>query len=278
MDVLERETFLLPQPDSDRVQEAIATPVVDALLSRELDPERLAPALAEAAASRHLQLYLVREREEELVERMGAAGDPAVSANPLMVSWQGASASRAGYFAEPSLAYRAQLGADGSAEVTLRAALRNGAPDGPPSILLGDGVGEPVGGFSAYAMAILPEGARVASVRLDGGRPPVVLRGNLDGHPVLLALVQTLPGERRVLEVRYAMPSGSFAPGRFDLGIVPAPALRPTSVRVEVALPPGTAATGLPAGARAEDGGVAWEGAPAEPLRLSLRFGRAATG
>jgi hypothetical protein len=272
VEVLERETFLLPQPTSDRVQEAIARSVIQALFSRKLDAARLAPALTEAAAARHLQLYMTREEEQRLVARMGAAGDPAIPANPLMVAWQGASASRAGYFAEPSIDYRAELGRDGSARVTLRAALRNTAPHGPPSILLGDGNGEPVGGYTAYAMVVLPEGARVGGLRLDGRPAPLALRGSLEGHPVLLGLVETRSGERRVLEVGYELPPGSLPEGGFELGIVPAPALRPTPVRVEIVLPPGADATTLPPGARAEGGLLGWAGAPTEPLRLSFRF------
>jgi hypothetical protein len=161
-EVINRDTFLTTsQTKSDRMQDAIGEALMQAVLARPLAPSALAGALARATSERHLQLYSADPGEEELLRQLGASGQVELGPNPLLVAWDGAVQSRAGYFADKSITYRADLQADGSARVTIGITLKNTAPSSPASILLGEpGWGVPIGTYWALTKTYLPEGRR----------------------------------------------------------------------------------------------------------------------
>lgn len=272
--ILDADTFRLPQPASDRIQTALATAIWRALLARPLSGRAFAEALGRAARERHLQVYSADGREESLLEGLGAAGSVRPEPNALMVVWDGGSDSRSGYFAQKRVGYRADVHADGSADVSIDVELRNTAPTGPPSILLGTGTGEPVGTYSAWVNVYAPVAAE--ALRSDGGALELVEREL--GRKVLMGFLTAPPqGGTDVLHVRYHLPSAvREVDGRsvFRIQVVPQPALRPDAFDVQIRLPGGSSVVGTSAGVHVSDSTASWTGTPVEPTDVSVTFAR----
>jgi hypothetical protein len=275
-DVLLRQTFLsASQMRSNRLQSAIGGELFGTLVRGLSASREVADAFARAARERHLQVYATDPEEQAALESLDVAGRIAPSPNRLLVTWFGAGASRAGYFAEKEISYEATLDEDGSAEVTVSATLINRAPAGPPSILLGglDPRDVPTGHWDMFVNVYLPPGAEVVGIR--GGSLEIV-QAELGG-PVVLGLIGAASGGSDTFTVTYRLPSIVSAKGdvsEFALDLAPQPALRPDRVTVTVALPEGASVVGTSGGVRIDDGVATWEGSPAEPLRLGVTFTR----
>jgi hypothetical protein len=267
-EVLGRRTFELTDAEaSNALQAELATAIWRALLRRTPPARALGEALSEAAAERHLQVYSTDPQEQALLAELGAAGELPPTEHPLQVTWFGASDSRAGYFAEKEIDYHAVLAPDGWAEVTLTATLRNTAPPGPPSILLGVGSPQwPVGSYQAFVNAYLPPSARVLAI--SGGF--LALEEHERGLPVVMGLIGAEPGGSATFRVRYRVEATTPVPGgqRFALTVLPQPALRPDLVRVLVELPTGAEVLDAAPGLQATAGVLAWEGRPTTPQHL----------
>ena len=264
--VVNRDTFLTTSKTrSDRMQDAIGEELMRAVLARPLAPSALASILARATSERHLQIYSIDPREEVLLRQLGASGRLELGPNALVVAWDGASSSRAGYFAEKSIGYRAELQADGSARVTIRLTLRNTAPSGPPSILLGErGSGVPIGTYWALANTYLPTGAEEIRARVVS-QASVNLVEREFGHPVVLQLLRTPSGGTVTSTITYRIPHALIPVGavrRFAVDVVPQPALRPAAYSVEIVPPAGSSIEGVSPGVTIEDGSGHYQAAP----------------
>lgn len=274
VEVLARGTFELADADaSNALQAGLAQALWRAALERTPSARALGEAIAAGAAERHLQVFSTHPREQALLEELGVAGTLPETDRPLQVTWFGAADSRAGYFAEKEVEYRAVLSPDGWADVRVTATLHDTAPPGPPSILLGAGSAQwPVGSFQAFVNVYLPPGARVLDAR--GGF--LALEEEEGSAPVVMGLIGAGPGGSASFHVRYRVQAAEPLPGggfRFRLDVLPQPALRPDLVRVLVELPPGADVLGVAPGAEVSAGALRWEGRPTAPqhLWISLR-------
>jgi hypothetical protein len=271
--VINHDTFLATsQVESDRMQDAIGEALLRELLQRPIAPSAVASALARAASERHAQIYSSIPQEEDLLRQLGAAGELDLGPNPVAVAWDGAVGSRAGYFAEKSVSYRAELQADGSARVTIGLTLSNPAPSSPPSILLGfPGAGVPIGTFEAYANVYLPEGAENVRARV-AGEPSINLVEEEFGRPVVLQLLGARPGGSATGTISYRVPNALVGAGdqrAYRVDLLPLPALHPDRYSVEIVPPQG--AVIQPAAPMTASGTEArYEGNPVRPMTLSV--------
>jgi uncharacterized protein DUF4012 len=272
-EILDARTFELPPRRSNRVQGALAGALFRAILTADAGGRALGDAMAGAARERHLQVYTTRPGEEALLRSIGAAGDLTLDPDALMVVWDGGSAARTGYFAVKDLTYEATIDAAGSAQVTTTATVRNTAPTGPPSLLLGTGHGEPVGGYSAFVNVYLPPAA--TGVHVAGGSVQLI-QPELDRR-VAMVFVSTLPGGSATVTVRYELPDAARPDGdgwRYDLQVVPQPALRPDAMQVRVTLPPGSSAVAHSPTMMLDGGSLTWSDTPVTPTSLWIWFDR----
>jgi len=193
--------------------------------------------------------------------------------DPLLVAWDGATGNRAGYFAEKSVAYRADLQPDGSAHVTIRLTLRNTAPPGPPSILLGfPGAGVPIGTYWAYANVYLPEGAEDIRGGVLG-EPSVNLIEREFGHPVVLQLLRVTPGRSVTGTISYRIPDALTEVGDregYRVDILPQPALRPDESSVDIVPPSGSAIEAADPPMAIQGGDAHYQGAPVVRTTLQV--------
>jgi hypothetical protein len=279
--VLGRDTFLLPQRESNRVQGAIGGALWRALLERPPPARGMGAAMARAVRERHLQAYSRHQQEQEGLEELGATGRLGIGPNPLMVVWQDAVSSRTGYFARKSVTHRIRLEPDRSATVTTEITLENQAPDRPPSTLLGSGTdGDPVGYFTAFVNVYTPKGAADLRSNVEGGLSLGLIEEEF-GRPVLLELLGAQSKQTATMRVSYRAPDAVVPTDNgfvYELTILPQPALRPDRVRIEVVAPEGMILEPAPGPfseeVRLEVGGrsLTFEGTPTEAGTLTIRL------
>jgi uncharacterized protein DUF4012 len=264
--VIDAEPLMTTDRDrSNATQAEIATALWGAIVSRSADPTALAGALTRATAARHLQLYSADPSEEAVLDALDASGRIRMPEDPLMVSWSGFSPSRTGYFAEKSIDYHAAIAADGSASVAMTITLSNGAPSGPPSLLLGlQSDPYPVGTYLGAASVYVP--ADATSLRIVGRGALVELYEHEFDRRVAMTVLRAGPGGTTSARIAYRIPARGT--GGFRVGIVPQPELHPTSVHAELTFPEGTQVSSRAPGTTLEGTTVSYDGAPTTPVAL----------
>jgi hypothetical protein len=275
VDVLNRQTFLIERPGrSDEIQGQIGLDVWRSLLERSIDPRAFAEAMSTGVGTGHFAVYSVEPSEEETLVDLGADGTFDAGENPLAVVWQDAVASRAGFFADKPVTTAVTLDADGTATVTTEATLRQDAPDGPASPLLGDGAGDtPIGGWAANVEVYLPVAAE--GVRVRATRPSVTNVGVAFDRPVADCFLYAGPDGEMSCRIGYRVP-GAATPvddaWEYRLHVRPQAALRPSTAAIEVALPEGANVTATSPGVTVDGGVARWNGLPVEPTDVWIRY------
>ncbi len=273
--VLQHDSFLLPKKRSDHVQREIGLAVWRSVVGGPLEPVALADALTRGTEERHLQVYSRHEGEEAVVRRLGASGEVRLGDNPLFVVWQDATNSKTGYFARRETTQRVTLHPDGSATVTTEVTLRNEAPPGPPSLLLGSGnSGDPVGYFAAYVNVYLPRNAEDVRSRVVGG-PSLGLVEEEFGRPVLMELLGAPAGSTATMEVSYRVSEVARRVGaawEYRLDFLPQPSLYPESLTVDVAVPDSSEVVTSSAGSRVADTAVRFAASSTVPRSFWVRY------
>jgi len=273
--VLHRDTFTLEKAESDVAQEGIGEAFWGTVLDNPLPIGGLIDPLTRGVRERHLQVYSANPDEQEALLDLGAAGQVNLAPNPSYVVWQDATAARAGFFAGKETVHRVSLAADGSATVATEVTLENQAPEGPPSPLLGGGTtGDPIGYFAAYVNVYLPEGATDVERSVEPGLSLGLIEQEF-GHHVAMELLGAPPGEQATMTVTYEVPGAVLRRGdvwEYRLGYLPQPALTPSGLRVEIAVPAGAEVVGASPGLTGTGRTLRFEGAPATRTGIWVRF------
>ena len=276
IDILSRQTFEIDNPESNLAQQAIGEAFFDALLDRSPSVSELATAISRSVEERHLQVYSTREDEQAIIGDLGVDGSVDLGANPLYVIWQDFVQSKAGFFADRSVSVTAQIRSDGSALVTTTARLRNEAPSGPPSILLGTGEdGLAVGLNQMLVNAYLPEKAEDITMVVTP-EPQLWVVEREFGRPVGMGLIHALPGETSTFTITYIVPDavtnvdGDLREYRMDF--LPQPSLRPVPLHVRFELPEGTSALSTSVGLALDGSTATYEDSPTTSQTFWVRF------
>jgi hypothetical protein len=269
--IMSRDTFRTTDSEgANELQSEIGAALWVGILQRSVPPQPMAEAMSRAAGERHLQVYSTHPAEEAQLQELGASGEAGLSPDAVAVSWFGPAESRVGFFARKSVDYQIDLRDDGSAFVTVTATLENPAPDGPISILLGNGTNVPVGTDVVDANLYLPTGATYlgGSIRPTSPGPQVEL-----GHPVVMVPLEVPPGGSVTWRLRYRTPD-AVTDGQFRLRLVALPALRPDQVSVEIQPSAGFTLTALSPALAADGTSLRYEGAPTTGVDLIARVAR----
>ena len=259
---------------SDAAQAQIGLDVWTALLTRTPQPEPLAAAMSRGTREGHLMVFSTDPEDQQALDALGATGEFTLGPNPLAVIWQDASASRAGYFAERDVAASVRLDGEGDARAETVVTLHNGAPDGPPSILLGvPGEGVPVGWWGADVEIYLPADARNADVRVN--RPSVYSVGTAYEHKVAGAFLYAGPGGDCTATAVYRQAAAATqvdGTWEYRVQVRPQVALRPIPYSLDVTLPEGAQVLETSPGVTVSGTSVQWSGSPVVPEDVWVRY------
>lgn len=188
------------------------------------------------------------------------------------------SAAKLDYYMERAIAYDVELRPDGSAAALLTTTFRNEAPTSGISARV---IGPNLDGLEAGEQRLVvsmyaSDEAVVDSFSRTSGDRPVLVGAEL-GHTVFETVVEIPGGDSQTLTVSWETPSG-WEPepggGRYRLTVQGQPTLRPTTARIDVAVPPGMEVTALSPGLEQPAAGrVRYRGTLGAKLELQVAFG-----
>lgn len=240
----------------------------------DIDGAALAEALPAAVAGRNFQLY--DHKEAEALATLGVDGSiEGAGPNLLMVFHNHLASNKTDYFLRRSINTTIRLHRDGSAEGLTKIVLRNEAPDGPPSDLLGHGgEGYAPGSNTMYLTAALPPGAVVEELRGSppGGEP---IEGAELGFPTVSTVVDLAPGQRRTITVSFRLPRAvdlDAGEPKFELTLLPQATATPDRYSIVIVPPPGYEPED--AGRTRDSGAAVFEGRLEATTTLGLRLTR----
>ena len=172
---------------------------------------------------------------------------------------------------------RIMLSNAGSSKVETSVTMRNDAPTGPASELLGDGSDVPVGWWGVDVEIYLPTEAISPKVRVTGQSLSGI--DEAYGHPLADAFLFADPGASSTATVTYDDPDAAVEGAdvwTYRTQVRPQPSLRPIAHTIELELPGGAQVVSMPPGSVVNDGTIRWEGAPTSATELVVVYSLAA--
>ena len=221
----------------------VARAVVEALTAQELgSPTEIARALAPAVAGKHLMLHSAHPGEQEVIERLGAAGQmqPLDGGDFLQVVTQNTTETKIEWFLRRRVSYEVVYDpASGAVEAGLEVQLHNGAPStGLPPYVIGatrpEDLYPPPGHNRTWLSIYSPLALEGAT--LDG-ELLVLSRGRELGRNVYGGFVTIPPGATSTVRLEL---EGSVDPARaYSLLVGAQPQVTPDRLSVAVQPAPG---------------------------------------
>ncbi len=270
--VLERTLFLGTDPHLAGEEHAdVSGAVVDGFLVERPSLEAFAIGMAQAISERHLMVWSTSATERSRLADLGATGgfDPAHGS--LMVLWRGAAQNRAVSYVRRSTEEVVHLDAEGVASIETGIRIDDRAPTTPRSLLLGLH-GQP-GAWLGSATLYLPP--RAADVSTTASAGTSVERGRDLGASVVTGLLYSSPRSSASMDVAYRQPGAAVRDGamwRYEVVVLPQPAIAPMPVDIRISLPPGMSLVAKANRLTLDGNTLSYAGAPEAPLTLWLTY------
>lgn len=234
----------------------------------------LALGLIEAVSTQHLKVYVGDDRAEATLSDAGVDGSFRASGDNVQFLWHNnLAANKVDYFMRRSISTTVVLTQAGNAKVLSEVRLRNSAPEGPPSELIGSGVGGDRPGLNRMQVnLLLPRDARIDRYALAGRVRPVLSEEEA-GFPVLWDIVEVQPQSTISLQVAYTVPGAvdlSSGHGAFEMTLFPQALVTPDSYSVRVVPPYEYSIAHSTEGRRDADGSIVRTGTLSRETSISV--------
>ena len=250
--------------------------LTDALVAHLSSPMNVLATLRGALGAipdRHIQASFDAPALQDAVDELAADGGLASGSGDLIAVFSQSAPNKLSVFQDRSIRQEVRLRADGGADVRRTVSFTNAVPEnleGDPSTYAG---------YLALRARMrvayrLPLSASAHSI-LTGNSValvPVARTGPFPderGGAVLWQGHETEPGETTTVVMEYQLPSGTFAPGTYDVRADPQALTLPTDLTIRVIPAPGTTIAPTP-GWTDERGTMQWTGTLDRPLHLSV--------
>lgn len=233
-------------------QNAFFARLVQAFWSRiesgSIDAEALARGVGDAVGSQHLKLFVDDGDDQSVLEGLGATGTVArYGPNLQAVFHNNYGINKVDYYLHRSIDTEIEIGAGGDLRVTTRVLLRNDAPTGPPSNLLGGVENDLVPGTNRMILNFMvPTGSKLGRLKVDGESAGSINYSD-SGHPAIWDVVTIPPGEESIAELVYVVPGGASIDadgGRLSFSFLPQPAFNVVDLTMTLEVPSGYSVTG----------------------------------
>jgi hypothetical protein len=268
VDVLERRLYTGTDARSAAVaQTGVSAEILKGFLGRRPSMEAFAIGLAQAISERHLAIWSTSTDDQRGLTQLGAMGAFDTKPGPLVVIWRGTSDNRAVSFVRRTTAQVVRLDTNGLAIVKTKVMMSDHAPKGPPSLLLGEQ--KPVGSWAADATVYLPRTAVNPSATTTPATPTTI--GEDLGVSTATGAMSAAPGHDASMTVAYRQRKAAEQEGsvwRYQLLVLPQPALAPMTVRVSITIPDGSTLVSKANRLTSSGGVLTYEGTPEAPLTL----------
>ncbi|MBA2367060.1 MAG: DUF4012 domain-containing protein [Actinobacteria bacterium] len=277
--VLLHDSYLQFGKDSER-QNRYLTGVTsgfwDTMASGDVDVVALATGAAGSVSAGHIKIYSRDERTQSAIATLDADGGVLEEGpNAQLVYHNNFAGNKVDYFLRRRIETTVRLDERGGARVRTTVAMKNEAPSGPPSPLLGPGVrGAETGLNSMLLEFLLPEGARVKGLTIEGRSIPpwIEHEGRL---PAVSETLGIPAGGRKRASLTYEIPDAatwSGRQGRFSMTLLPHTTVTPDHFLLTVIPPEGYRAESVGDEAVMVEGAVRMEGELDGKKSLTVRI------
>ncbi len=233
--------------------------------------------LATTMAEGHVLVFSTDPTMQQGLSSTGVGGAlPLPQGDFLSVIENSAGENKVDFYQDRSVTYAVQLAAGGSAGATTDVRLTNNAPTkGEPTYVIGphpgySKVGESVQLMNIYAGA----GSRLTSARRDGS-PVKLWAGSELGQPFYQDYFGTPSGGTSDLSLSLSLPhvwEPTGAGGVYDLTFLNQTTIRPTTLRIQVVVPPGMHIVTASQGMTVQGGQAVWSGTPSHRMEFEVTF------
>jgi hypothetical protein len=220
----------------------------DRIESGDLDFPALASGVGEMVQSRHLLVYSTDDEDEEVLEELGAAGAlESLGQNLQMVFHNNYGVNKVDYYLRRAIQTEIEVASNGDLRVETSVRLRNRAPSGRESDLLGGKETRLAPGANRMTLNfVLPKGANAGRFLVDGEETvPAVQRDS--GHPLVWDVLTIPPGGESIVKLVYEVPNGASIGadgGSMSFTFVPQAALDVDDFHLRVSAPGFALSTG----------------------------------
>lgn len=210
----------------------------------DLHGAKLARAVADQVSTKHLMVYAQDPEDQRALATLRADGDFTAAGGVVQQVFNNNYAvNKVDYFLRRTVETRIDLTADGDARVRTSVTLRNEAPSGPASLLLGPPPNKPKDppGLNRMVLGfLLPKGAEPHQFFVrEGADPQDPFLYSDSGRPVVWDILELLPGESRTVSTTYVIPDAiGVGPEGGDMRFVLWPQTRSTPDDFEVLVSP----------------------------------------
>jgi hypothetical protein len=241
--------------------------------SGSVDAEALARGVGDAVGSQHLKVYVAGGEDQATLDDLHATGSlERFGPNLQAVFHNNYGINKVDYFLHREMDSRIEIGAGGDLRVTTTVLLRNEAPEGPPSTLLGGIENDLVPGTNRMILNFLaPTGAKLGRIEIDGKSSGSITYSD-SGHPTIWDVVTVPPGEESIAKLVYVVPGGAAIDeegGRLSFSFLPQPTLNVDDFTMTLVVPSGYSVAGHEL---SEGNELVLERQLEEPLTLDLEF------
>jgi hypothetical protein len=224
----------------------------------EVSVSGVALGLSQAASTQHLKFYVKDRRAEAALREAGFDGTFRGRGSNVQFLWHNnLAANKVDYFLRRSIDITVVLTQGGDAKVLSAVSLQNSAPKGPPSELIGSGVGGDEPGLNRMQLnLLLPQEADIDRYVLDGRIRPL-LEDEEAGFPVLWDIIDIPSRTTVTLQVAYTLRDAvdlTSGRGAFKMILFPQALAVPDRYSVRV-VPPYEYAINYPTQGHLEDDG-----------------------
>jgi hypothetical protein len=237
--------------------------------------------LGDLVANGHLLMHAADGDVQAALVRAGAAGELAETDGDLLnVVTNNGSANKIDFYVDRRIDHRVTLLEDGATRNELEVTLDNQAPtEGVTSYVIGpNSPGLEAGDMRSSVTVYASPGARFTEAPPASEDLPAFTETEL-GRSVHEGWVRLASGEAATRSYRWVTPDAWRLDDdgllRYELVFQGQTTIRPTEVRLAIAIPDGLSPVEVPAGATLEDGELSWTGqVRGEDVRLTLLLER----
>ncbi len=229
--------------DSQNVYLAgLITEFWDSIQQGDVNANRLIAGMGEAVSTRHLAMYSSDDEAQDALAASEVDGSyDSYGPNVQMIFNNNLAANKLDYFMTRTIDTNIEIEDSGDVLVKTSVEVHNDTPDAGSALFEPKIESDPPGLNRLYLNAMLPKGAQVQKLTVDGELRPEV-PDDEDGFPVVWDIVVLESGQSSTMKVTYVM-EDAFADASFNLTMVPQATAQPDSFLLEVQPPDGFSAS-----------------------------------
>lgn len=237
--LLHRSYTELNETQQDLVLKRSVASIWRSIASGDVVAEALVSSLLDAVRTRRAIFSFARPSEQAAVASLDAVGYPPTRLTQ-MVFHNNYGLNKVDYFLHRTIETDVHIADAGSASVRTRIVLRNDAPNGPPSDLIGYGrSGVSPGTNRMLLSTLLPQGSESVELAI-GAQPIEPMFWTESDRPAFGVVVSIPPGRSRTVFLHYELPTAVSSEGsEFDFALVPQAVVNPDEYLIRVFPPEG---------------------------------------